>query len=192
MATAGWPLRRETFYFSHRQHGPHYLPFDATELIQDLLPGPLTEDEDDWLCGRGHHMGGAWRQAIQGSVRVEALPRGSWFFDREPAFSITGPSSLVSWLEPLVVQLNYRIQLSSLAKLDPEALPEAVAVASCEAQAEIVRETLDAVGVAAPPIRVDSEGYVAGVQQRLQALIDIVGDPARIFEVGLRTATCTE
>ena len=190
MATAGWPLRQETFYYSHRRGGPHYLPFDAQELIQRMLPSAPTHEEEAWLARQGHRMAGGWYEAMRGQVQVQALPKGSWFFDREPAFSVTGPSALVSWLEPQIIQLNYRIQIATAARRDPELLARASAVVACADQADLVRETLDALNVRVPEMRVDTEGYVAGVVQRMQALVAIVEDPGRLIDVGLRTATC--
>jgi nicotinic acid phosphoribosyltransferase len=193
MAAAGWPLRRETFYYTHRQGGPHLLPFDMAERVKALLP-TLTdalEGELAWLEAQGYRMGGAWKQALTQQVEVCALPRGSWFFDREPAFSVTGPSALVSWLEPLIIQLHYPIQVATLARLHPDQLASAVAHITCQQQAQLVTETLDAVGVAAPTMQISPGVYREAVTERLQALVDVVGDPSRIFEVGMRAATCT-
>ncbi|MBL9039032.1 MAG: nicotinate phosphoribosyltransferase, partial [Archangium sp.] len=55
-----------------------------------------------------------------------------------------------------------------------------------------VLETLDAVGVRAPALRVDPEAYVARVKAQAQRLVEVTGSGARIFEVGLRAATCLE
>jgi nicotinate phosphoribosyltransferase len=106
------------------------------------------------------------------------------FYDLEPVFTITGPSSLVSWLEPLLLMLHYRIQVASRA--------EEVRVVTCERQREIVRETLDAVGVAAPAVEVDSEGYYRRVHAAAKALVEVVRNPDRLFEVGIRSASCLE
>jgi hypothetical protein len=38
MAEAGYPLRRETFYLSHRLGGPQMVPFDTEALVARLLP----------------------------------------------------------------------------------------------------------------------------------------------------------
>lgn len=193
MAEAGFPLRRETFYYSHRRGGPHWLPFDVESTLRALLP---TASQPDYqtLAEHGYGMGGAFRAALaSGDVTIRALPRGAWFFDREPVFTVTGPSALVSWLEPLVLQLHYRIQIATLARLrGAEALARAVGPVTCDAQRDVVLETLDAAGVAAPPVTVDPDRYHRHVQQRVEALIDVVGDPGRIFEVGLRAATCLE
>jgi hypothetical protein len=107
-------------------------------------------------------------------------------------FSLTGPSALVSWLEPLLLQLNFRIQVATQALADREAVARALAVVSCEQEKRIALETLEAVGVKPVPISVDSEGYSARVLAVVRELVAAVEDPSRIFEVGLRAATCLE
>ena len=193
MAEAGFPLRPETFYYSHRCGGPHILPFDVETTVRALLP-TVCDTDYATLSGYGYGMGGAFRHALEsGQVTLRALPKGSWFFDREPVFTVTGPSALVSWLEPLVLQLHYRIQVATLAVLStPEELAAAVGTVTCTRQRELVLETLEAVGVRAPSIVVDSPSYRAHVRDRVRGLIDCVGDPLRLFEVGLRAATCPE
>lgn len=199
MAEAGWPLRRETFYYAHRRGGPAFLPFDVKAELSKLVPEPTAEDYE-YLAAHEYEMGAGFKAAMTPApgttlasvLTVEALPRGSWFLPGEPAFSVTGPSALVSWLEPLALALNYRIQIATLAKTDPTELAREVATVTCEAQRDIVRKTLDAVSVPAPPIAVDSEGYLARVKACADELVGIVGDPARIFEVGLRAATSVD
>ena len=201
MAEAGYPLRRETFYFSHRKGGPQFLPFDAKTFVANLLPTPLAGDYA-FLTEAGYDMGAGFKAAIvqtEGLV-VRALPAGAWFLPREPFLTVTGPSALVSWLEPLLLQASFRIQVATLALTDPGALAKELAVVTCEEELAIVHETLDAVvrlvpdakglGVAARALRVDSGAYGARVAARVRELAAIVGDPSRIFEVGLRSATC--
>ena len=54
MAQAGFPLRRETFYFSFRRGGPQYVPFDFAEMIGALAPrtcfisAPLRDANFRW------------------------------------------------------------------------------------------------------------------------------------------------
>jgi len=192
MAEAGWPLRTETFYYSHRRGGPHYLPFDVKSTVMDMLPGAVEAWEVDYLADNGYQMGGGFLEAVRGQVEIKALPKGSWFFDREPVFTVTGPSALVSWLEPLVLQLHYRIQVATIAKLTPEKLPQLLERVTCEEQRDIVLETLATVGVKAPKIRVVEDLYRAQVNTRVAELIEIVEDPKRVFEVGMRAASCPE
>jgi nicotinate phosphoribosyltransferase len=190
MAAAGFPLRKETFYYSHRRGGPHYLPFDVEALVRELLPTKMPTDlERQFLVDNGYDMGGAFWEAMKGEIVIKAIPKGTWFFDREPVFTVTGPSALVSWLEPLVLQLHYRIQIATLAKLGK--LPPTLTV-TCGEQLDQVLDITNAVGMDPPEITVDRKGYHEHVKGRVAELIQIVGDPARIFEVGMRAANCME
>ncbi len=191
MAEAGWPLRQETFYYAHRRGGPQLLPVDVPALVAGMLP-TLAPGDDEYLTSVDYEMGAGFKAAIAaGAVRTCALPKGSWFLPLEPVLSVTGPSALVSWLEPLLLQLNYRIQIATLARRDPAALARAVAVVSCKRERDIVAETLDAVGVQMPPVRVDGEAYFAEVRSRARELCETAG-AERVFEVGLRSASCFE
>ena len=192
MAEAGWPLRTETFYLAHRKGGLQVLPFDPAAEVRSLLP---KVEPGDWafLASSQYEMGSAYRVAVTGALSaVQGLPKLAVFNEREPIVSLTGPSALVSWLEPLILQWSYRIQVATTALLEPERLAAAVGVVTCEAQKRLVEETLEVVGVAAPPIRVDEAGYVERVRARVAELVEIVGHPSRIFEVGLRAASSIE
>jgi nicotinic acid phosphoribosyltransferase len=193
MAEAGWPLRQETFYYSHRKGGLQVMPLDLAAYVKALLPDPKPEDYE-FLARYDYEMGVGFKAAIlrKEKLTVRAIPRGALFFPREPILTVTGPSALVSWVEPLLLQLNYRVQVATQALADRDALARALATVTCEEQKAIALETLDAVGVKPVPITVDSEGYLRRVRATVQELIDIVEDPARIFEVGLRAATCME
>jgi len=197
MAEVGWPLRTETFYYTHRRGGAQYLPVDVPSFIHSLLPtfavDRLPSNKDyEFLHGNEYEVGPGYRAAMlrTDKIVVRALPKGSIFYDREPVFSVTGPSALVSWLEPLVLQLHYRIQVATWARKGT--LGSEIAVVTCPDQAEIIRETLDAVGMKAPPILVNMDGYHDRVFQTVQGLVKIVKDPNRLFEVGLRSATCMQ
>ncbi len=192
MAEAGWPLRRETFYYAHRKGGAQVVPFDAVAELKGLLPLG-TPAEYAYLQANEYEMGGGFKAAIaQHALEVRALPKGAVFYDREPVFSVTGCSALGSWLEPLLLQWSFRIQVASVARFAPDTLAAAVRVVTCERQRELVLQTLDAVGVKAPEVAVDSDGYVKRVRARVEELVQIVGDPTRLFEVGLRAASCLE
>jgi nicotinic acid phosphoribosyltransferase len=193
MAEAGWPLRRETFYYSHRKGGQQVVPLDLEPYVRGLLPDP-TEGDYAYLARNSYEMGAGFKAAIQRKEKLtlRALPRGARFYAREPVFTVTGPSALVSWLEPLLLQLNFRIQVATRALADREALAKALAVLSCAEEKRIALETLDAVGVKPVPISVDAEGYHARVLAVVRELVEVVEDPSRIFEVGLRAATCLE
>lgn len=192
MQEAGFPLRRETFYYSHRRGGWQYNPVDIPAFIRALLPTVRPEDYA-FLDGHNYFLGGAFRDAIRrvDEVRVNAIPKGAWFYDREPVFTVTGPSALVSWLEPLALQLNRRIQIATRALLDPASLPELCGNATCEEEATITRETLGTVGVTcAFPITIEANRYQQDVDARVKRLVAIVENPDRIFEVGMRAVSC--
>jgi nicotinate phosphoribosyltransferase len=191
MAEAGWPLRREIFYYAHRKGGPAVVPFDVRAELEKLLPEAAAEDYA-YLAASEYEMGGGYKAAIaqRDQLTIRALPRGAWFLPREPLFSVSGPSALVSWLEPLALQLHYRIQIASLAKCDLAALVTEARVVTCAAQRDLILETLDAAGVPAPEVSVDPDGYFARVRASARELVTIVLDPGRIFEVGLRAASC--
>jgi len=193
MAEAGWPLRRETFYYSHRKGGQQVVPLELESYVRALLPAP-TEEDYAYLARNSYEMGAGFKAAIQRQERlvIRALPKGARFYPREPVFTLTGPSALVSWLEPLLLQLNFRIQVATQALADREALAKALARVSCEEEKRIALETLDAVGVKPVPMTVDAEGYHARVVAVVRELVEAVGDSSRIFEVGLRAATCLE
>ncbi|MFP2905102.1 nicotinate phosphoribosyltransferase [Pyxidicoccus sp. 3LFB2] len=193
MAEAGWPLRQETFYYSHRKGGLQVMPFDLAAYVKALLPEPKPEDYE-FLARYDYEMGVGFKAAIlrKDKLSVRAIPKGALFYPREPILTVTGPSALVSWVEPLLLQLNYRVQVATHALADRDALARALATVTCEEQKRIALETLDAVGVKPVPITVDSEGYLRRVRATVKELVDLVEDPARIFEVGLRAATCQE
>jgi nicotinate phosphoribosyltransferase len=193
MAEAGWPLRRETFYYTHRKGGLQVMPLDVAAFVRSLLPEPRPEDYE-FLARHDYEMGVGFKAAMlrRDRLAIHSIPRGALFYPKEPVLSLTGPSAMVSWLEPLLIQLNFRIQVATQALADREELARALAVVTCEEHKRIALETLDAVGVKPVPIRVDSEGYLQRVRAQVRELVEIVEDPNRIFEVGLRAATCLE
>lgn len=193
MAEAGWPLRQETFYYTHRKGGLQVMPLDIAAFVRGLLPEPKPDDYE-YLTRYDYEMGVGFKAAILRRDRlvVHAVPRGALFYPKEPVFSLTGPSALVSWLEPLLLQLNFRIQVGTQALMDREALARALATVTCEEQKRVALETLDAVGVRPVPIHVDADGYYQRVLATVKELVEAVEDPARIFEVGMRAATCME
>jgi len=195
MAQAGWPLRKETFYFSFRRGGPQVVPIDLAAFVESLRPS-AKGGEREFLASHEYTIGDAFDAASKGALVVRAAPKGSWVLPREPIATITGPSALVSFLEPLLLQAHYRFQIATLALRDPDALARAVSTVTCEAQRAIVRESCDAVSVACPAMRVDEEGYAARVRERANAIVRALRedgrDAARIFEVGLRAASSME
>ena len=126
MAEAGAALRHETFVYSHRRggfNGWHYVPLDVPAFIKTHMPSQArAEEESEWAYLSHHrYMGGAFKEAIRmtDKIHVSSVPKGSWFYNREPAFTVGGPSALASWPEPILLQLHYRIQLATKALTDP-------------------------------------------------------------------------
>jgi hypothetical protein len=63
MAEAGWPLRTETFYYSHRKGGPQVLPVDVAAFVRSLLPRP-ADDDYRYLAEHSYEMGSGFKAAI--------------------------------------------------------------------------------------------------------------------------------
>lgn len=192
MSQAGAPLRPETFVFMLRRGGPFYLPVDIEAYVQSILP-EVTDDDLAWLAANGMSMDDGWRAAMAGSVRVQALPRGAWFGDREPVATITGPSALVSWLEPQLIWLQFRIQVATLARLQSRSIQSRLGIATCEEEAQLIRELLDDADEADPGVVADPEGYERFVHSRAAAAIAAAGgDASRVMEAGMRAVSCME
>jgi nicotinate phosphoribosyltransferase len=196
MAQAGFPLRRETFYLSFRFGGFHYVPFDLAERTRRLA-AELRPTAEDRAFARQHGYGltDAMEAALSqaDALEIQAVPAGSWVYEREPILTVTGPSFLVSWLEPMLLWLNYPIQLATALK-QPGPRAEGLLNATCDEHAAIIEAVAEAVGLAGrvKVVRED-EAYRDGVQARARSLVDAVGgDGSRIFEVGMRSAVCME
>jgi nicotinic acid phosphoribosyltransferase len=195
MAEAGAALRPETFYYSHRKgglNGWHYMPVDAADFLKSELPLPKDEDYD-YLRLHGYEVGAAFRKAFtqMDELQVTSVPKGAWFYNREPAFSAHGASAVVSWLEPAAIRLHHRIQVATHLH-DPKCDPDLFKFATCEAERDIVLEVHDQLGRKAPKIEVRTEEYYKDVLDRTKRLVAILKNPDRIFEVGMRAVSCPE
>lgn len=193
MAQAGFPLRIETFYFSFRRGGPQYVPIDLEQVVRAMLAGlVLDADAREFARNHGYGFSDAMERAMLdavASIEVVAVPKGVWVLEREPILSVTGPSFIVSWLEPTLLWLNFPIQLATSFKLGTT--PPGALVATCDEHAKIIRETAEDCGVEPPKIEREDEAYGARVRSGVQALVQAVGgDPQRVFEVGMRSAVC--
>lgn len=193
MAEAGWPLRQETFYYSHRRGGAAVMPIDVKGFVKSLLPGFHPNDyqfleKNEYAPGIGTRAA----YALHDQVKVRAIPKGSVFYPGEPAFSVTGPSALVSWLEPLLLQLNFQIQVATLACSDPQAFEREMRKRNSAHEVLLIKEILEQIGKRPPPMDGCPDEYVDHVAQIASELVRIVGDPNRIFEVGLRSTSTME
>jgi nicotinic acid phosphoribosyltransferase len=197
MGEAGFPLRTETFYYTHRRggyYGWHFMPIDAEKYVKGLLPDSHMQLDEDYkfLEENSYTVGAAYRKAfsLTDTVTVSAIPEGSWFYNREPAFSATGPSAVSSWLEPTTLMLNFVVQVATQAKTNT--LPQKM-FATCEEEKELILSTCALVGRKAPEVEVLSDEFYQDILAKAKALVDAVGgNPDRIFEVGMRAVSCME
>ena len=194
MAQAGFPLRTETFYFSFRRGGLAYVPLDLEASVRELVQGVRVDvSASDFLQRHGYEMTDAMEAALLAGIddlEIVAVPQGCWVLEREPLLAVTGPSFLVSWLEPMLLWLNYPIQLATRLLIG-EVAPE-IFVATCEEHARIIASLCDAIGVRPPSIEVEAEVYAQRVRARVRELVHAIGSPERIFEVGMRSAVCMQ
>lgn len=209
MAEAGASLRDETFYQSHRRGGAngwHYLPLDIKSYVKSILPNPNDEESFNYLKEHNYELGAGSRKALslQDQLKITSIPQGSWFYNREPYFSVAGASFLPSWMESLNLQLQFRIQLAT-AYMVQNSHPSfygwmnKIRFATCEREKEIIEETLDSLSFNPEDkisnrfkIEVRSEQYYQDVLKRAKDLVKLVGNPDRIFEVGMRGVSCIE
>ena len=165
---------------------------DPVAYVQSLLPRPSAAD-DAYLAERGLTLGAAYHRALESNVEVRGLPVGTWFSDREVVLTVTGPSALVSHLEAQIIWLRFRIQVATMARLQPERLSSVLGVVTCERERDIVLESLEAAQVRPSfDITVDSNGYHRFIQSRAKEHLAVVEDPGRVFEAGMRAASCLE
>lgn len=192
MGQAGFPLRNETFYLSFRKGGWQYVPFDLEAMVREMLPELAEAAELRFLRDHGLEMTSSMRFALDQRVTVRAVPAGTWVYEREPILTVTGPSFVVSWLEPQVLRLFYPIQLAThLARLG-RTIPEDLLICTCDEQAEIVRHIAATMKLSGIVPKVQTDKYRKWVSDQAVKVLAAVGQdaPYRVFEVGMRAATC--
>ncbi len=198
MAQAGFPLREETFYLSFRRPGRYYIPFDLKKIVTSLLPSPSQEGPDGlftedsfqypFVERHGYGLTPAMVDAIHGTVKVWCAPKGSWVLGREPILTVTGPSFLVSWLEPMLIWLNFPIQVATECLL----FKHSIFNCTCKSEMDIVMEVIRAIEYPETvSVKWDPKGYAERVHFRARQLVQ-EASPQRVFEVGMRSATCME
>ena len=186
MAQAGFPLRNETFYLSFRRPGWYYIPFDLAQAVRAMCPPVPTPEEEGYLARVGYGLTPAMKKAVDTVPVIQAAPEGSWVREREPILTVTAPSFLASWLEPLAIWLQYPIQVATEAIV----AGRREFCCTCEDEAAIAQHTLEACGIQNSVFQVD-EGYPARARANAIALkAALNGQPERMFEVGMRGATC--
>lgn len=181
MAQAGFPLRKERFVLSFRKGGPFYIPCNLAKVVKSMLPSMPTVKESAFLTANGYGMTPAMEQALAGDVKVWCAPEHSWVYATEPILTVTGPSFLVSWLEPLLIMLNGPIQMATdimNGRREINITKHANEMAKVMFKMFQIPEHINII---------NNEGDVI---LRAKSIIEIVGDVDKIFEVGLRAATC--
>lgn len=196
MAQAGFPLRRETFYLSFRFGGFQYVPIDLAATVRAAVAEMRPTPEDlAFARAHGYGLSDAMEAALaQGEgLELQAVPAGSWVYEREPILTVTGPSFMVSWLEPMLLWLNYPIQLATALK-SGQPRPPGLLHATCTEHAAIIESVAEAVHMGGRvEITREDDAYREGVRTRARSLVQAVdGDASRIFEVGMRSAVCME
>tara|TARA_Y100000310_G_scaffold112146_1_gene110640 strand:+ start:839 stop:2290 length:1452 start_codon:yes stop_codon:yes gene_type:complete len=195
MHNAGYPLRPEVFYYTHRRGGPHYMPFNMSEVLSELL-SQMADDMDgvawSFLEANDQLMNTGYRQACQqtDNVTVRQIPEGKWWMDGEPAFSVRAPSAVASWPEPMLLWLHFPIKVATVALTKPQDLPDLIGELACDEQRAIAEEVLEKVEVMTPTITVDREKYYNTCLRRAKRVVDLLGDPSRAMEVGMRGVSC--
>lgn len=181
------PLREETFVFSFRRGGDegwHYNPIDFHSFIRKLLPTATASDHDA-LSTQFIHLSSGVRLALSmtSKLKIRAIPKGSWFLSGEPIVTITGPSALVSWIEPLLIQAHWLIQCATRIKVGRF---KDFQFSSLH-EADWFEEHLDDI-YPIDGIPTNSR-FLGEIEAKARAIVDLVG-PERAFEVGLRSASC--
>lgn len=190
MAQAGNPLVRETFYLSCRQGGPFYVPLDLGAVLQAIVQNlrPATPGEVEFLDFHGYGMTPEMQEALRGGITVWSPPATSWVGDREPLATVTGPSFLVSWLEPLAIRLHWVVQVATAILKGQSDF-----ICTCETEAKMIsmlREIIQP--TRSMTLRCKTDGYRRSVVERAWKIMRALRNEMRAFEVGMRAATCEE
>lgn len=187
MAQAGFPLRTETFYLHFRQGGPLFIPFDLKEVVELLRPRLPDTREQGFLVSHGYGLTPAMEEALKGDLDIWAMPQNSWVNEQEPVLTVTGPSFLVSWLEPLLVALHFPLQVATAIKDGQRAFR-----ANCWDEEEIIK-LVGAVLNERITVTADAMNFVGNIQEHITAIKDALkGQTERAFEVGMRSMTCLQ
>ncbi|MEM6996051.1 MAG: nicotinate phosphoribosyltransferase [Myxococcota bacterium] len=197
MAQAGFPLRPETFYFSFRRGGLQAVVVDLVAHVQAIVSSLRCSDSElSYAAEHGYGLTEAMREALADpeALQLTAVPKGTWVQEREPILTVTGPSFLVSWLEPMLLWLNHPFQVAThltQCRLEGGAPDSAVLTATCEEHAEIIEGVIETLGIGGLSVTREDERYAEGVASSVAKLVAAAGgEPSRIFEVGMRSAVC--
>ena len=198
MAEAGWPLRRGDVLL-HASAAAARRSCRSTRRRYRAVAPPRARRQSDYAYLAEHEY--AMGDALQGRDargRRGRRPRRAEGSVGSPARAHRhgdgpfGARVVARAAAPAGCTTAFRWRRSRCA-IARRARARGAQSVTCEAQRDLVRETLDAVNEPAPPmIRVDAEAYATRVRARAAALVAAGEDGARVFEVGLRAASCID
>jgi nicotinic acid phosphoribosyltransferase len=184
MGLCGFPLKEETFYLSFRHPGIYNIPFDIKEVMSRVcsrISESVPAASPEFLTKHNYPMTPAMIAALKATPKIWAAPKGSWVGGGNPIVTITGPSFLVSMLEPIVLKLNFPIQIATA--MIKEGVFE-FATCSCY-QSKLVREMAELLSRQVTITEIDRTNQIRiHFKNLLDSLYD--GNPERILEVGCR------
>lgn len=185
MAQAGFPLRHEYFYLHFRRGGAQRIPFDFKAVVEALRPRLPDSREQGFLLANGYGLTPAMEAALLGELTVMYQPKGTWANEHEPVLTVSGPSFLVSWLEPLLIAFNFPMQIAT-------AMSEGVTEFECNCpdEAQIIGLVGQAMGIDGKA-RYNEVLFRQNINEQVANLRDVLGSGIdRAFEVGTRAMTC--
>jgi len=219
MMAGGRPEEKEVFYLSFRRGGLMFMPVDPETAIREMIPNPTSATVKE-ECALLQHFGFnvtekmLWDSVDGSSLEVlYATPFGEYAAPREPVATVRAPQAIASWLEPLVSgRFSYQMQVATayIKAREGDTMPaflETIRTVTCERQKELTMEAIlgahkgrdfgDAdfrqeLRDIENGITVDELSYYNAVQLQGIKMLASGVSPNRIFEVGLRAATCME
>lgn len=204
MAMGGRPEETEVFYLSYRSGDPIRISVDLEQAVYDCIPYPVNiEKECEWLKSKGFPVDPSVLYTATDISRLEILyhiPQGEIVCPREPILTLRGPQALISWIEPLLIgRISYQMQVANACNTgDWNTFMSRISKVTCQTQKKLTLEAIEDllrdedIDYIEERIQVDEEGYYDVVRYYAQKLLDTGVDPSRIFEVGLRAASCME
>lgn len=219
---AGRGEELESFHASFRKGKPLYVPIYIPSLIENELKpvvndSDIAEDvaflsrhgfnvDDQLLCNVS---------TIGADTVLSNIPKMEYCMAREPMVTMYGNGAAVSWIEPLLIgRLSYMCQVATAARYAVvdfntwgddfntwSDFIKRVSVVTCMEQKRITIQAIEGAGISVGSsvsmfnpdwIKVDEAGYYNRVMEQGEKILRTGVKPERVFEVGLRSATCME
>lgn len=180
MAKCGFPLREETFYLHCRKGEGLVNPLDLTQYVGLLLQRLRGDFRGSrvWTDGM--------EEAIYQDVKIEyAVPEGGIIRPRAPILTLTGPSFLLSWMEPALINLHFAFQARAYwdkCNQDWAKATEHMFPSECRMFAACI-------GVTNPPNPLVPDSRLEAIRQATRDTLVQASKGSKVFEVGLRGCT---